>query len=249
MQNWLKSLDIRILILSRSKYETITTHKILPEFIEILVPESQKSLYEARVSNPIITIPDDVKGLGMVRNWVLDNFQEETVIMVDDDIIKCYCFTGKLTREIKDRQAVLEILVNAAIMAKDLGTNCFGFNQTDIRKYKGQDPFNLCTWVGGVIGVIGREQRFRNDKFKVDVDFCLQTLMNKRVIWCDTRFGFSQKRDNNRGGNSEFRTSEAYDRSIESLKAKWGDYIKIKRDNGSQVRTTINVKRKQSISL
>ena len=208
MQSWLKSLGIRILILSRSRYDHITTTRIVPEFVEILVPESQKKLYEAKVKNPILTIPDAVKGLGKVRNWVLDNFDDETIIMLDDDLVKCYCFTGKLTREIRDPEAVVEILANAAIMAKDLGTNCFGFNQTDIRKYKGQDPFNLCTWVGGVIGVIGREQRFRNDMFKVDVDFCLQTLMKRRVIWCDTRFGFSQKRDNNRGGNLALRSKQ-----------------------------------------
>lgn len=202
-----------------------------------------------RIKNPIITIPDSIKGLGRVRNWVLDNFPEETIIMLDDDIVKCYCFTGKLTREIRDPAEVVEVLVNAAVMAKDLGTNCFGFNQTDIRKYKGQEPFNLCTWVGGVIGVIGREQRFRNDMFKVDVDFCLQTLMNRRVVWCDTRFGFSQKRDNNAGGNSEFRSDAAYKRSCESLKEKWGKYINIKWENGSQVKTTINVKRKQVISI
>ena len=68
MQNWLKSLSIKILILSRSRYNSISTVRIVPDFIEILVPESQKKLYEARVKNPIITIPDDVKGLGRVRN-------------------------------------------------------------------------------------------------------------------------------------------------------------------------------------
>lgn len=249
MQNWLKSLDIKILILSRSRYKSITTVKMLPEFIEVLVPQSQKTLYQAAIANPILTIPDEIKGLGRVRNWVLEHFTEETVIMLDDDLFKCYCFTGKFSREVKDKEEVLDILVNAAIMAKDLGTNCFGFTQKDIRMYKGQDPFNLCTWVGGVIGVIGREQKFRNDMFKVDVDFCLQTLMNKRVVFCDMRYGFFQKRDNNSGGNSEFRTSEAYQKSIDSLKKKWGPYIDIKWDNGSQVHTTIKVKRKQSITI
>lgn len=249
MQNWLKSLSIKILILSRSRYNSISTVRIVPDFIEILVPESQKKLYETRVKNPIITIPDDVKGLGRVRNWVLDNFPEETIIMLDDDITHCYCFTGKLTREIKDKEAVVEILVNDAIMAKDLGTNVFGYNQTDIRKYRGQEPFRLNSWVGGVIGVIGRDQRFRDDPFKVDVDFCLQTLMNRRVVWCDDRFGFAQFRDTNVGGNAEFRTEKAFENSMKTLKEKWGNYISFSDRHKGQVRTSIHVPRKQSIRL
>ena len=51
---------------------------------------SEVEEYTKRYANPILTIPDEIMGLGPVRNWVLDNFKENIVIMIDDDIDATY---------------------------------------------------------------------------------------------------------------------------------------------------------------
>lgn len=89
----MKDLDVKVLILSRGRYNSIKTVDILPSYIEVLVPESEEQEYRNRIDNPILTVPDSIKGLGYLRNWVLDNFPERTVIMLDDDISKCYELT------------------------------------------------------------------------------------------------------------------------------------------------------------
>lgn len=244
----MKKWDIKILILSRGRSETISTHKLLPDFIEVLVPDDEKSAYEKNIKNPIVTIPKEIKGLGQVRNWVLDNCQEEIVIMIDDDCKKFYCLTGEKTRSITDKEEVLQVLINTAIMAKDLGVHCFGYSQTDIRKYNGTEPFRLCTWVGCIIGIIGRKYRFRNDYFKVDVDYCLQNLMIDRIVWVDNRYYCYQNRDNNTGGNSQYRTAEEFEKSCVSLIEKWGECIKSKK-KGSQIEIKLNVERRQKIDI
>ena len=246
-KDYLKKYDIRIIIISRGRSETITTNKIFPDYIEVLVPDSEKELYENNIDNPILTIPDEVKGLGEVRNWCLENFNEEILVMVDDDISRLYCLSEPLSKEIKDPEEVVQIIINAAVMAKDMNVHCFGFSQTDIRKYNGTEPFKLSTWVGCVIGIVGRKYKFRKDKFKVDIDFCLQNLLVDRIIFCDNRYLFSQKRDCNVGGNSIFRTDEEYKKSVESLSNKWGKYLKIKNNYSSNIRINLNVQRRQSI--
>ena len=247
MKNLLRNLGIRVLILSRSRSETIHTHLLLPDFIEVLVPKSQKEQYAKSIHNPILTCPDDVKGLGMLRNWVLDNFMEETVIMVDDDIRVCICKTGFRTRNITDPLEFLQVMTNIAVMAKDAGCHCFGMSQTDIRKYNATDPFKLNTWVGCVIGVIGRKYRFRDDPFKVDIDFTLQNLLVDRIVWVDDRYYCYQARDNNRGGNAQFRSKEGFEKSVDTLLAKWGRYLKKKYHQG-QIGLSLQVKRKQVIN-
>lgn len=244
----LKRLGLRVLILSRGRSGSIArdTCSVLPEDVEVLVPESEVGQYAREIPNPLLTVPDEVEGLGMLRNWVLDNIPEESVVMVDDDITSLYQLDLKKSRNVKDRDEALQVLVNAWVMAKDAGAGVFGFSQTDIRKYKGTDPFSLCSWVGGVIGVIGRRLRFRDDPFKVDIDFCLQNLLVNRIVWVDNRYFWWQHRDNNFGGNAEFRTESAYERSIETLKDKWGDLIKVKTVK-TQKRITLNVERKQAI--
>lgn len=203
-------------------------------------------MYGLVINNPIITTPDSIQGLGRLRNWCLDNFNEPSVIMIDDDISYFYRLTGPKTEAVTDPDEVLQILVNTCIMARDAGAKVFGFSQTDIRKFKGYEPFSLCAWIGTIIGVNGRKYRFRDDKFKVDIDFCLQNLLVERIVWMDNRYYASNNKDNNRGGNAKFRTEEDYNKSIDSLKQKWGACINV-RDYQNQKRISIAFTRKQGL--
>ena len=246
-KDYLKKYDIKVVILSRGRYNTITTHKLLPSYIEVVVPDDEIDLYKEVLENPLIPIPHELEGLGAVRNWCLKNFEEETIIMIDDDIVNCYYLADLKARRIDDGQELLQILINTAVMAKDMGVHCFGYSQTDIRKFNGTEPFKLNSWVGCVVGVIGRKYEFRNDKFKVDIDFCLQNLLVDRRLFIDNRYYFIQKRDCNVGGNSKYRTQEAFNKSVESLKEKWGDYVKVSKRHESNIQIKLNVKRRQSV--
>ncbi len=237
-----------MLILSRGRAGQVTTVDLLPEWVEMLVPDDEAEIYGSLYPNPILTIPKEVMGLGFVRNWVLDHFDDETIIMIDDDIKILYCITMEHARRIKNKGEVVQILINSAVMAKDMGVHVFGYTQTDIRKFNGTMPFSLCGWVGCVIGVIGRKYRFRDDYFKVDIDFCLQNLLVDRILFIDNRYYFYQNRDNNVGGNSIFRTKEGFDKSVRSLKEKWGDNIKLG-THKSQIRISLDVKRRQQIEI
>lgn len=242
---------MRLVILSRSRWKSIAedTLSLLPDWIDLVVPVSEKDNYKRVVDNPIITVPDEVEGLGPLRNWVLDHYREETVIMFDDDITHMYCLSGPKSTRVTDPDELIQIIINTAVMAKDAGVRLFGYNQTDIRKYNGTEPFDLTTWVGCVIGIIGRKYRFREDKFKVDIDMTLQNLLVNRIIWNDQRYKFAQARDTNVGGNSLYRTEDSMNESIDSLVDKWSPYLSAKGDRyQSQVRLAMNVPRKQPIS-
>lgn len=170
--------------------------------------------------------------------------------MADDDIKYLYCVTGKRIRVIKDTETIYQVIFQAARCAKDLGTAAFGFNQAwDVRKYKPVEPFSLAGWAGGVIGVIGREIRFMEDqKFRVDVDFFLENLLQKRVIWKDERFSFYQVREKNTGGNSKFRTTKGLEKEIRKLKNKWGKYFSYRTTKMGE-NTNIKVARKAVINI
>ena len=244
----MKQYDIKLLILSRGRSDAVSTASLLPDWVEMLVPVSEAEEYKKRYANPILTIPDEIMGLGPVRNWVLDNFKENIVIMIDDDIKTMYCISGLHARAITDKEEFVQILINTAVMAEDAGLHCFGYSQTDIRKYNGTEPFKLGGWVGCIIGVIERKFRFRDDKFKVDIDYCLKCMLVDRVIWIDNRYYCIQQRDNNKGGNSAFRTQEEYQKSLNSLLEKWKGWLTTS-ENRSQVSIKTHIKRKQEIKL
>jgi len=234
--------SLRIVILSRGRSKTITSHRLFPG-ATLTCPESEVSEYE-KTGLEIAPHPDAVRGLGKLRTWILKRFTEEILVMVDDDVIGVLYLGDLSPKEVRDPDYAYQVAVGAAVCAKDLGVGAFGFNQYgDVRKYLLNRPFVLNKWAGGVIGVIGRDIPFlESHLFRVDVDFFLENLLHKRIVWIENRFCFRQARDRNLGGNSLFRTGAKIEEEIAFLKHKWGGHFNVARKK-TTIETSIKVPR------
>lgn len=239
-------MKIRKVILSRGRAESITTHRRIPD-ATLVVTVSEAEQY-AHTKLPIVTIPDQVVGLSNVRNWILDKFDEEVLVMFDDDMRGCYSLVWKSWRRLSDEETAA-VIENTARCAMEAGVHLFGWSQNvDVRKFMACDPFSLVGYVGWAIGVIGRKHRFDPKVgFKDDLDFAMQHLKDDRIIWRDERFGFLMKRDTNSGGNAIYRTRDKIEAEKAYLKRKWGRYVDFGQYK-TQEKSRILVSRKQSIS-
>ena len=173
-------MKLKIVIPSRSRWTTICTHQLLNDF-DLVVPISEIEDYKEHVNNysNIVGIPDKIEGLGAVRNWILDYYSEEIVVMIDDDI-RCFMSLLNLSpMRINKPDLVHQIISHCALCCLDAGLHLFSFNQMgDVRKYQHTEPFKLNTWVGSIVGVIDRKYRFtEQNKLKVDADYTLQHLL------------------------------------------------------------------------
>ena len=242
-------------ILSRGRWEDIVTTNVLTGY-DLVVPDTEYQNYlrasESFKNKPdaIIQIPDSIEGLGAVRNWCLDHFKDETLIMFDDDIRAMISVMGKSPLTIRDEQMIEEVIQSCSEDSKAAGCVAFGFNQSpDVRKYRPNEPFSLNKWIGCVVGVHGRKYRWtETNKLKVDIDFSLQVMFSERIIWMDNRYGFSQIRNLNSGGCSIFRTKNLVNEEQGYLEEKWQGHIKFKFHKGIES-VSINVPRKRSIKL
>lgn len=120
----------------------------------------------------------------------------------------------------------------------------FGFTQAARPlTYANCDPFSLATWVGGIIGIIGRELRFDTSLvLRADIDYCLQSLLRDRIVMVDARYQFVHARFAGKGGNAANRSSERQEREMAYLKKKWGPYLSIVQAKGT-TRLVLRVKR------
>lgn len=245
-------MKIKKIILSRGRSSTICTHNVLKDF-DLVVPTSEVDKYKTVVhnANDIVQIPDSIKGLGAVRNWVLDYYKDEILVMFDDDIDCFFSLLNIKAFKITDVDMIDLIIDNCASNCLEAGASMFSFNQVqgDIRKYDHTQPFNLKTWTGTIVGVIGRKYKFTEiNKTKVDADYSLQCLLKDRIVWVDNRFSFGCKRDNNVGGNSLYRNQDSVNKEIQFLKDKWGKHIKItERENKYSLK--LNIDRTQKIII
>lgn len=246
-QDWLKNLGIKVVIISRGRAENVVTSKLLPNYIEIVVPSSQADDYRKNNPNPVVEIPDECLGLGKTRNWCLDNFKEETVIMCDDDIHAVYDITG-FEAERLSPEAVVQAIISLTVVARDMGVHWFGYSIDSIKYFSPQEPFLFVRSPSAIVGMNGRNYRFRDDKYKVDFDMTLQNLLVDRICLVDKRTQVINKMMLGKGGNTTDRTMEKFKESLDSLTDRWGKYIKVDtKKNHNDISLSIKVTRRQKI--
>jgi len=198
----------------------------------LCVPESESAEYRKHHDN-VVAHPDTVYGMGQKRQWILDNFDADIIFMADDDI-EHLTFMGNADAaggyysDIKDPDHVWEVLQNTAHIARDIGTNLFGFSEIrDLRKFDYIHPFSTRERVNGfAMGIIKDGQRFDPRLVvKQDYDFYLMTLFWKRFVWRDDRYAFLAKHYTNKGGLASHRSINKEVECVKILQQKFGSGV------------------------
>jgi hypothetical protein len=225
----------------------MTTHRLFPA-ATLVVPESEIPAY-AHAGLERVGIPDAISGVSAVRNWIIARFPEECLVMMDDDISAAMCMVSLKVRKLSVEETA-QMVENTARCAFGAGARLFGWHQrSDPRLLQRNDPFGVHHWVGGAVGVIGKDVRWDEMlKCKCDIDATLTELMRNRLVWNEARFCFAQERDKNLGGNSLFRSEERIAAEKRYLKSKWKAHMRFETYK-SQDRVAIDVKRRQSVHL
>jgi len=223
---------MKVVIPSRGRAQTIgaMTLALLPHAL-VCVEESEVDAYHRAVPDAQLLPHPPLPGLPAIRNWILDALPDEVIFMLDDDIEVVYSMVGKNPQAYRREADILQIIENAALVAGEIGAGLFGFSQSGRPwAFTPQDPLHFDTWVGTAIGVIGKQMRW-DTRFALrgDVDFSLQQLLEKRVVYVDTRFFFfSRKRLKASGGSTAFRSSERDQQEMAYLRHKWGRFVELR---------------------
>jgi hypothetical protein len=166
---------------------------------------------------------------------VLDHVEYPCVVMVDDDVTHIYSQVGFHKLRIEDAGTARALVERTAIAAMDAGARVFGFQQAARPlTYANFRPFSVNTWVGGVVGIIGRDLRYDTSLLlRADIDFCLQSLMHDRFVLVDGRYSFIHTRFAGAGGNAKQRSAARHEQEIRYLKRKWGRFLDVVQAKGT----------------
>lgn len=213
---------------SAGRAGTVTSHKLFKEPF-LCVPESEGKEYRKHHKN-VVVHPDSVYGMGQKRQWILDNFNDEIIFMADDDLLHLV-YMGRADvnyQKIRDPEHIWDIILNTAYIARDIGTNLFGFNEIpDRRKFDYIFPFSTRDRINGFqMGIIKDGQRFDPRLVvKQDYDFYLMSLFWKRFIWRDDRYCFEAKHYTNKGGLYTHRSCSKEIECIKILQQKFSKQV------------------------
>lgn len=198
----------------------------------LFVDTAELEQYRAEYPNATIVEYVGEGGLTPKLEFILDYALEQgydAVFKIDDDFEAMGYFAEGYTDRTQDRKRIYNVLERTVVNALDAGTPLFSFLQVaDIRKYKGNMPFNLfATLKLGAYGIVLLpELKVRFDRrfvMKQDIDFCLQTLMWYRLVWIENRYSFYCKPTmGTKGGVASYRTRDRELAMMELLRKKWG---------------------------
>lgn len=219
---------MKFVIPSYSRANSVVTARWLKS-ASIVVRESQAEEYRKHNDNDVIAIPDELDGnISRARNAVLNRFEGEDVVMLDDDVRRVgYHEDGEMVWV--DEGHFLDFCENMFQMAKDAGTVLWGMNvQSDKKFYREYSPFSFVSvTLAPVCGIVNTEG-FRYDErlpLKDDYDFFLQVIaVKRRVLRCNKWF-YQCGHITTPGGLAGVRTSKVEEKQAKLFQQKWGERI------------------------
>jgi hypothetical protein len=221
--------DLQVVIPSRRRMESCSWTVRLFKNPIVCVAEEEADDYKD-VGALVMTHPNDIVGLGRLRQWILDHFNARLIFQCNDDVKSLYCVVGFRPRKIVDPEAVERIILNSANICEGLGISCFSFSpfQDDVRKFRPQKPFSLTRLEGAMLGIIDRKLKYDPNVSQFDdVDLSLQCCLKERFCWQDSRFAAEHNFITKGGGNTISRGLDNTKRELQYMKRKWGPYLGI----------------------
>jgi hypothetical protein len=213
---------------SYKRYDKIKTAHII-DGCKYVVRESEVEQYRQALplEIEIVMAPDEqINSLGKVRQWIIDNTEEDIVIQLDDDIEKLV-YELKINYEpITDKEIVISELLRIAQIIDDLGLGMGSMTMTiDVRKHCSEFIFKGCI---GIICWFNKEclkSKYETEIINVDIDNMLQELLHNRIIIIPDYMGVLATYDKNAGGNNTNKTKARLAEAHNYLKNKWGKHI------------------------
>lgn len=229
----LNDKGFQVFILSYKRAGKITSDKVFQNAY-VVIPQSQEEeyrRYELANGCEYLVMPDEYDGnIARKRNWVLDNFKGQNIVLADDDYKKIgYIERGK-DRYTMTPDEIDFMIQRGFIMCEDLGTKLWGINVTDDRKaYMQYTPFNLLSPVlGPFMAIINDDDELRFDErlwLKEDYDFSLQVMHKYRKVLRFNKYHYVVNHITLDGGVVSQRTMEQEKAQGLLLQKKWGKHI------------------------
>lgn len=207
-----------------------TIRQLLPG-ATILVHESEAADYRAACGAGHVETHTIDTGLVDIRNHILARYDEDCIVMVDDDLKGIIPLVGGRHRRIIDPAIIAQVIHNAHVCAEDLdlGVFCWSRTRNDVQGKFSAMPFRLVGVVSSSFGVRGRARHRQFDRRfpgREDFDFTLQSLLDDRVILADMRWYFDHGRIfSGVGGNAGRITDQDAAGAVAALHEKWGRWI------------------------
>jgi glycosyltransferase involved in cell wall biosynthesis len=228
---------MKVIIPSYKRPDRVYAATYLPEAY-ICIAEDEFEAYKANYgSNRLIVMPPGVQGnIARVRNWILNNVDNDEIVMMDDDVRYLSRTNERECHPLEANQA-MDFFENGFLMAEDMGVYLWGMNVTPDRiMYCEYTPFSTQAPILATTCCIRRNPLRYDERipFKEDYDYFLQHLKKYRKTLRFNMYHYHPDHIIGSGGCITNRTMDAEKEQAMILQKKWGSNI-VKVDFGRSI--------------
>lgn len=232
-------MKLKIVSPSKGRPDNYLTKNCINDVI-IACSEAETPLYkEQNPDNEIISIPDDVKGIVRVRQWILDKFEE--VFMVDDDVeyVRRLYTEEAEPYKLTDPQMVNEIIYQNADICKQIGGKMFGFtSRRRPEHFDSHKPVRFTGYLNASYCGYLKDHGLKYDVNLVEGEDHYMSALNvykHRKMFMDNRYSFFTKENfKASGGCCDYRTIDDMRETTLELRSYFGEVIRLKKPNSGK---------------
>ena len=218
---------MKIVIPSYKRSKDVPSRKTIPNSI-LAIHEFEEEEYRKEQGGELLVIPDSLRGnIAKVRNYILDNIDDEKIVMMDDDV-KGIGYYENYDQNIMNVDEIMDFLDSGYLMCKELGCRLWGINlQSDPKFYRTFNPISL---LGVVLGTFSchYKPKLRYDEslyLNEDYDFFLKNIKKYRKVLRFTKYHYIADHLNKKGGCGAYRMKDTEIEQAKIMQKRWGSKV------------------------
>lgn len=232
-------LEYRFICPSYKRPENMKTFmKLFPEATIVIRPDEKEAYSKFVPEEQLTLINEPVTNYAETSQWIFNHFEEEVLIILDDDTKTMTAIVGRKCRRITDGNVIKSVLLSSARVCKDLGIRAFAYRRTmtALQYFNDTEPFALKGMMTNPHGFIGRPFKWDTRNIgRQDEDLSMQIMKDHRILFIDQRFFFDDGLVfGGKGGLQVQRNKNTIESDKKLLKEKWGDLIEFQAKKGTE---------------
>ena len=194
----------------------------------LAIHECEKKEYKDKDGGELLIIPDELKGnIAKVRNYILDNANDDKIIMMDDDISCIGYHENNKQNKMKPEQ-IMNLFETGYKMAEDMNVSLWGINlQSDPKFYRNYSPFSMLAPILGTFSCHYKPQIRYDERLFLneDYDFFLKTINKNRKTLRFNKYYYMADHLDMEGGCGSYRLKEYEIEQAQMMQKRWGSKV------------------------
>lgn len=238
--------EFKICIPSKGRAGLITSQNIFKS-ATLFVPESELMQY-SHYENPIVKVPNEVKGITATRNWILKN-TKENVFFLDDDLqyggyIERTDYKYKVKR-VKEEYIYLREIEKLFDVCNQMNSKIFGFFtvNNNLTNYS-FNPFlfnGVC--LGSCMGIVNDGTFYFDESYEVkeDYELTLRHIKQQGLTVRSNILFMQHEHTQLRGGCRDSKRIDKEKAAIKRLIKEYPGMIKEAKHRGTSFSIQLNI--------